>query len=311
MPNYQGLIYSYPIASQTPPLTTDMPYEVMLSYLLLDTISKSYYVEPTIENFIKNLDYQNDTLKIIIKYAMITDDYNPLLLQDMQRPRQGYKAWIQQIFSILANKSVWIDSAKFNISTVFESNYILHIKVLDHNLIMDSSASLHKEECQITFQIYDDIKGKLIPKNITTIISNNNFLETTIDSTIAVPADSGLITKFIFCTSWRRPTIEGIFVKTPEFEQPDKQDFTRNGEPWIKTGDEAIVFLSMRLLCSSQGKRYYILTPFFRYSHNGGIYIIKHGKVINDGNDFGLGDEVQVEVFKNHFKNIIQTINNW
>ncbi|MCE5305008.1 hypothetical protein LLG34_04860, partial [bacterium] len=82
-----------------------------------------------------------------------------------------------------------------------------------------------------------------------------------------------------------------------------------NGVTWLKPGKEYIVFLIPTLLCANISSGMYIeIWPYGSYSLSGGMFPIENGIVYDEGNDFGLGQYVPVEIFKAKIREIILAI---
>ena len=95
-PKAEGLHYTTPKYSYTPVLFPSMPYDVMFSYILIDSILKHSEDAPAIvkslfERYENGLvGYDNDTLNYAYKYLYKIMDYDPLLFLERQGIWQEY-----------------------------------------------------------------------------------------------------------------------------------------------------------------------------------------------------------------------------
>jgi hypothetical protein len=69
-----------PLLNYIPPITTDMPYEIMMSYVFLDSLMRNY--PPALDTIIVRRWFEekskNDTVKAVIKYLYKLQDYDPV-----------------------------------------------------------------------------------------------------------------------------------------------------------------------------------------------------------------------------------------
>jgi len=70
---------SYPIIHSIPPLNSSMPFEVMLSYFLLDSVMRNTTLKQT-TSMHKSWNSMNDTLKWAAQGMYLLADYNPILM---------------------------------------------------------------------------------------------------------------------------------------------------------------------------------------------------------------------------------------
>ena len=83
--NSEGLYFTTPMYNYTPVLFPSMPYDVMFSYILIDSILRhSENAEEIVNNFFMRFDSglvgnDNDTLNYAYKYLYRIMDYDPLL----------------------------------------------------------------------------------------------------------------------------------------------------------------------------------------------------------------------------------------
>ena len=70
----------YPIIRSIPPLSTGMPFDVLIGYVYLDSLMRFSRPRQT-DSLIKSWNSLNDTLKNAIKYLYKLEDYNPIIFR--------------------------------------------------------------------------------------------------------------------------------------------------------------------------------------------------------------------------------------
>ncbi len=305
-PSYQGLTFEYLKPSVYPPLYTDMPYEVMIGYIAMDSICKNMILD-SVDKFLKQQTF-NDTIKYLKKVMYEMNDYNPILFDVSQFNHDtNYKIFGTDLVeyvkkSIHRTQSV---DTKFDYN-IISAAYIVHIKVTYTNLIYNNLAKLAKNQIIVTGKILDLIKGHYIPNCKYTGPSPIKRDEEN-KSLKKLPTTLNLIDsciQFIYCLEWTRGK---------NYEEPfcTKHMVDENGLPLIKQDTEYIVFLRPILICETTSNYYYSLRPLDPYSEVYTMYPIIDGLVIDPGNDFGFGRGLSVEEFKNKLKSRINMILNF
>ena len=71
---------NFPLLNTIPPITTGMPYEIMLSYIFLDSLIRNYppALDTTIVKRWFDEKSKNDTVKAVLKYLYKLQDYDPV-----------------------------------------------------------------------------------------------------------------------------------------------------------------------------------------------------------------------------------------
>ncbi len=100
----------YPIIRSIPPISTDMPYNILMGYIYADSLMRCTTPNQT-DSLIKSWTSLNDTLKYAIKYLYELEDYNPVIFRQYcdelwwhQRPTvdsgAGYKVVFEDGFTM-------------------------------------------------------------------------------------------------------------------------------------------------------------------------------------------------------------------
>ena len=309
-PDYSGLTLEYtkPIVSLA--LFSDMPLDVMVGYIVLDSICK----HTTSAELFEFLDHQsfNDTIKMIRKIYYNMLDYNPFLLLAVTRNYDtAFSIFPYQVISTLKQ----ILGAK-SPPTGFKYGYpvltagiIAHIRVINTVPILDTSAHFAKNEIVVNCEVIDTIKGRVLPfcKSIgySNQIKNNNL-----DNSLNYVPDElqpnipGSCLQFKYRLEWTRG-------KNSLSPYCSKNMTDSLGLPLIKANTEYIVFLEPSLTCDNGNKYYYSLAPLGLKSEMFTLYPIINGLVIDEGNDFGFGCILTPLQFKANIRDLINKINNY
>lgn len=75
--SYTGVASKQGQALTAPAYTTDMPIDVLVGYIVIDSLRK-VKTPDEIEAYLNSLDYSNDTLRRIMKYLYTIVDYDPI-----------------------------------------------------------------------------------------------------------------------------------------------------------------------------------------------------------------------------------------
>lgn len=312
-PEYNELTFKYEHLPYTPYLTTDMPYDVLIGYIALDSVRKNIR-EADLLTFLSRQSY-NDTLRYIMKYLYKMVDYNPILFA------LTTSHWHERGSILLSDFIYHVQNSVFAFSTnpyldklLLKSGIIAHILVEDTLNVIDSS-SQYSTVSIVTCAILDTIKGKVMPE--AKVININPFsLETSTNESVDLP-DNYL--QFSYCLEWGRVQLNQVSSDDVGYTlidddgnviyPPRMMDSTGSG--WVKKGKEYIVFLDFHLICKDINYSYLTQFPFLMYSATCNVYPIENGFVIDPVNEIGFGESVEVNNFKNLLKQRINTIINF
>jgi len=231
------------------------------------------------ENWLKNMNTDNDTLHTLWKYAYEMMDYDPLriyqFLNDQDIERSIYRNISTYNFYRMIGKIGKIDNSKnWQLYAALNSMYILRVTVLSIDSMKSSIISLGDSNqfnhYQITCIVTDTIKGKVIPMSLPdNNLNSKNFKS---NSSYNYPTF-----KFI-TTSYSSPQFINATHFTPQFKKVDSLifDFSRMIMR-LKPGQEVIVFLQPTDCIWTKTHDYFRLVVAYPYS--GGVLPIVNGMV--------------------------------
>jgi len=336
-PKVEGLHFTTPYYNYTPVLFPSMPFDVMFSYILIDSILRhSEEVPGIIYSFIERfgdnqIEYDNDTLNYMLKYLYKIMDYDPLLFWDYMLKGKGYDR-VTNTFFVYDNltKLLYNDNKMTGRvpngeqkRRILRSFYILHIYVDTTTLFERTIPNEWIKDFTIVYaQVLDTIKGRVLPNINTGFVASNNeqlnsqdndFNTSVLPGTnISISANVNLI--FDYCNQWNLSgDNELIFVGVDRETGEQKQVgamYDKDGNPWIKPKKEYIVILAPNYECLDDYKYYFGLVPVGG-SYSRGMYPIEDGNVIDGGNVWGFGKVVPLEEFKQKFNNLLNEIKNY
>jgi len=324
-PKVKGLHFTHPTYNyNSPVLLSNMPFDILLSYIILDSVLKySDEAKDVVNSFLERfnsgqISYDNDTLNYAFKYMYSLSDYDPLIFFYNFLLRSGNKKiHPQYLFDDLVDCIEKTPNGEQK-RRILRSPYILHIYVEETSMwIKDTSApdAMCKDFTVVNAKVLDTIKGKTLP-NINTLFLAKGLLDTTTDSGIpeaeetnAIPPKSNVNLIFDYCNQWG---IDGRGRDWMILENGELCCYLKDkdGNPWIKPRREYIVLLAPNYECTYNGQFYYALWPVGgSYSH--GMYPIENGTVMDEGNVWGWGETVPLETFKQNINTIINEIKNY
>lgn len=271
------------------PLSTDMPLEIMVGYILYDSLARSLSTVGVTDIY-NNLTY-NDTLQYAMKYCYTIMDYNPILFEQFRRynnPLRRSAPMRSAVFEKLIEKIKATSTSPFIETLLCQSSIIAHIMVTDTFRTRDAALTNHI----VTSTILDTIKGRILPQCL-------NFYPH--PNVIATETHSSCL-QFVYPLEWQRLPFNSKVVASAS-TMVDSASV-----PWVRKDTEYIVFLTFAQACSDSLHTYHILSTFGERSSSNNIYPIIDGKVQDLDNDFGLGTSPTVVEFKNALRQKISTI---
>ena len=288
MEDYHGLSFKQEDIVSNPPLSIYMPYDVIISYLVLDSLSANM----PIADFRELLDRQQgytDTLQTLMKYFIVNNAYDPVRfflfnLHDSSANILGKDVMLSE----LGNKLEQASADYFFDFTMLNTQMIFHIKA---DSIIERYDPYLGENCAIVAStITDTLFGQVAPacKDLDIPELPEDYSDPLPRILKALP---GECLQFNYISS----------------QVEDKLD-------WIKKDKEYIVFLSISHLCfdSADVKEvYYTLYPQYNMSKVYGMYPIVDGKVYDPENQLNLGSDCDVETFKDSLRKRINELINF
>jgi hypothetical protein len=305
-PEYDGpLVLQFPILTLRPPVTTDMPLDVLLGYIFADSLARSV---PTAESasLINNLT-ESDTLQHALRYYYLMDDYDPVrFFQWRGWSTNGTymtpPGWL--CYSLMRRAYEIIPNAR-KIMPIHDADIIAHVLVHSVYQKTDTSARFARTAELVTCEIIDPIKGNRIPY----CKSYDGTSDLDEEVLISHPALLGSCLQFDYRLEWSRVGDAEAFSDT-SFGSP-------SGEQWIKTNHEYIVFLQFAGIYGRfddtvyTGSNWGYLTPgrIVSMTTTGGMYPIIDGRVYDPNDDFGFGgNNLTTEAWKYNLRARINDI---
>ena len=325
-PKIRGINYTHPTYNyMSPPLLSNMPYDIMVSYIIVDSILKySDSVVAVTNSFFKRFEnnqisFDNDTLNYALKYMYRLADYDPLIY--------FYNFCLGSANKKVSPRSLHWDLMEYvrrkipnggRIRRVLDSPWILHIYVEETNMwCLDSTYKNLKDFTTVKARILDTIKGKKLP-NLNTMFFAEELTSKENDDTSkpsieinTMPNNVNLV--FEYCNQWSR----NYYGDDETIWHVDDngniiccllQD--EDGSAWVKPNREYIVLLAPIYECTHNGNFYYALWPTGG-TYGYGMFKIENGIVLDKKNDWGWGNEVPVETFKQNLKTLINDMRNY
>jgi hypothetical protein len=245
----------YPIIRSLPPLSSGMPWDILGSYIYLDSIVRFDNHEQTVAS-LASWSTMNDTLKGLSKYFYKTMDYNPILLTqytyevDLKRGRR-YVASVNSIIGELFaafHRSIPNRAEAPALCSTFFPDYILRVRInaIDSMPLKPWPSRSDSHIFRVTASVLDTLKGRVFSTCTDQYSTGSGG---SITAALNPPCiQFGYVhgnyfrTDGLLETPWMYPARDEAF-----FASPSDNGFA------MHPGQEAIVFLSHhgRLLDSS------------------------------------------------------------
>ena len=302
-PEFRGFYYWLDMADYRNILQSDMSHEVMIGYIVADSVvrtmpSITYMYDP-----IKEMNVFSDTAQYINKYWYLMNDYDPLRFWwFLTRKYPEAKNRPSRLHSDMRSR-MYINPQ----FTYVVSDYILHIRV-NNTVHIDTSYTkgIFPDPRTIAYcQVLDNIKGRTFPSLNNALFYNGERQDGEdgiIDISYALPSTQTDIV-FSYNDDWQ----------WGEYGMPL---FTQRDGHWVKPNREYIVFLevvgfdavgSWDTTGGTEHKIYYALMPY-PHTKSYSMYQIENGYVIDRRNALGFGARIPVEEFKERIRNEINEI---
>lgn len=260
--NYQT---QYPIILNIPPLNSGMPLDILVSYVMLDSLLQNTYAI-TLDQKLKTWSSMNDTIANATKFLYLLSDYNPIIFQQFAYATTDYfkfptnliKSHSITIDSIINKTTSSIDSNTWSgkytldlfdlsslirnryndfvgldelkVSNMLRPDYILKVRVNSIDSVINVNNYGNEFIYKVNAEVLDTIKGQVFKNeciNNTSQIKANNTKMSLNNACI------NFMYRNVFYNSDRNP--KNLILEP---------SFTYNGDDFrMKVGQEAIVFL--------------------------------------------------------------------
>lgn len=277
-PNKCDAFY-YDHVSRKPPLNSSMPYDVMLAYIVLDSICKTSSRD-MIES--KVMAMTEDSLRMAYRYWYKVLDYDPLLLKEYIEAIEDDTTYTSRpIYVFLALKNAYNSFVSFSAqeNVVLWSQYIYYVRVDDismylHELAKDTSGAM--EFFCAKMQVLDKFKGECIPDT---------------------SYNSEMPQKYVVA-SWDR-----YKPKDPSRIR-DSSMYNAYGESRMRIGGKYIVFLRVKHTTTAYGDGYYLQGGSIESEAGYWFMPIMDEMVYDETEFFGMGKYIDLEKFKTYLAHI-------
>lgn len=278
-----------------PPLSTDMPLNCMIGYIVLDSVSRIVDTDVS-ENAGMNADLES--LKTSMSYIYSMVDYSPNLFRQYlystrdSTPGRRYRSYPATFYSGIEKA---VRSRAQEVGYVYAmltyTDYIFRISVdtvvkgID-NTIPNNPLPWVNVSCSIK----EKIKGKRVPYNCNYIDNRDQKA----DPEIVNPS----CFNFGYPLDWNTAT---------GCAYDDRERATTSKIRTAAPREEYFVFLRQVSLWNYAD----FVLPVNEFDINGGMFRIKDGCVEDPSNIFGLGPKPKVEQFYLKLKSNINTLVSW
>ncbi|MDX9790572.1 MAG: hypothetical protein WC313_05555 [Candidatus Kapaibacterium sp.] len=277
-----GTVYGVPQLHEIPKLNTGMPYDVLISYIALDSIAYNATYNQIYE-FLARQTSMNDTMRTIMKYYYNLLDHDPILYyQTEQYHDTEINVEVGTIESLYLDRLKKLSSNYHLDLSLLYNRYIAHVRVRDTLHFLDTNGTSPGPGIKVIVSnstVLDLIKGQRLPECLP-----NNYPKTD-----EIMENEDCFT-FVYAPKWGRD-IGGM--RYPLLDE-NKQD-------WIKPGYEYIVFMSILNSCYENNTDYFYLRPTGSTTNSAVcmMFPVKNGMVYDPENEFGFGTNLDVITWKN------------
>ncbi len=283
-----------PLPSDYPPVTTDMPWEVLKGYIGLDSMMNVNISQNQIDSIAQAMG-DSDSLRWALKYIYEMRDYNPVaFFQELNLfPKTGefrHRAPRGIVDDALVRAGQAIPDSGRLLMALADVDAIVQITVIDTFCVIDSTKPDGFNTCEGVRSTVDQvIKGHNLPDACGLHGTKQNIHQPTSDPSCIA---------FQYWRYWTNSiNIGGMY--------------TANRGAWLSPGNQYIVFLRFIGLGEDSAWAYATLSPGCAVSTLMGTYPIQSGVVYDPNNDFGFGTGLSVDDFKSHLLQKIQSITSY
>jgi len=318
---FHGLIhFHFPQLTSNPPITTGMPYDVLMTYIYVDSLCRNVYGN-TIDSVINQMG--NPYMSYVAKYLYETVDYDPVRFYQWRWTDLGNRyvhtslhngaspGFINsEVGMRIHQKNIFADSQKTEL--FLQADYIADVQV---NYTVEGSHpgafGLPLHMVKVTSTVLDPIKGQVLP-DCTPDPGVPIIKEKQQEGKIA-DATGGCL-QFQYAYNWlrlgmglnRQDSLGNYYTIVNDSTFGDSV----TGYRWIQPDSEYIVLLSLTYDRdpTDSGRAFASLLPIRWSGSCGGMYPVRNGHVYDPYNDFGFGTGLTVAQFKAALRNKIYSI---
>src|SRR5690606_29244855 len=162
-----GTVYGVPQLHEIPKLNTGMPYDVLISYIALDSIAYNATYNQIYE-FLARQTSMNDTMRTIMKYYYNLLDHDPILYYQTEEYFDTVmNVQVGTIENMYLRKLKDL-SSNYNLeSSLLYNRYIAHVRVSDTLHFLDTNGTTPGPGIKVIVAnstVIDLIKGQRLPE---------------------------------------------------------------------------------------------------------------------------------------------------
>jgi hypothetical protein len=231
-PNADGaLIQRFPLPTITPPLNSGMPYDVMIGYIMGDSLARGMSRAKQ-DSMLRDLTY-SDTLKYALKYLYEMADHDPIRFYQwgLFRPVPDlYPSSPAVLRNRIVEAAVKLMPDSSRTAVLCSADIIAQVKVSATQGKIDTMASFAKHAVLVTSSVVEPIKGGRIP-NCQVNVKAKKGDDRSMASALAFsdgdqPATPGACLQFEYRLEWPRLNHSGDLSSLDEtLVAPDGTSF--------------------------------------------------------------------------------------
>lgn len=303
-----------------PPLSSDMPIEVMQAYIVMDSIAKRGYTYDEVASILNSLS--DSDIVSINKYIYHVKDNNPLNFV-------SYLYWSEAVNSEYRG-SIYTLIAKYYQFLTQKRGYNKLDMLLAFSDVLVEGEIVEIDSTELSNAPWPEAWGMnyvvCVEAKVNNVIKGGGAIEACYDineqpqSCIRFKYHKFSVTEY---DEFNKPGVSSPILSIDSIgTSPDGSVVyghrLSSGTPWFgivhqpHVGDRFIAALSVApTVVNTSESTMYTMLPLSGFSIDGGIFMVKNGWVIDRGNIFGLGEEVPLDAFyswlinylQNHFQN--------
>jgi hypothetical protein len=265
-----------------PPISLYMPTEVIYGYIVIDSVCKSASKEEIIQR-LSNMAF--DSIQIAMKcyYDMI--NYDPILFNEYAVYTSGssnYLADVMTVYRALLDEYSSVRPLSEKDKLILWTPYIYHVRINSQSSRVDSAGKAILGKYCANATIIDAFKGLIVPD----------------------PSRQDDVPGEMVNLWWGRE-LAGSRGATIS----DSVLYYQHREGFLVPGHEYIVFFDALTKFTDGGNRAYLLcnSPYSTEWMTWVLPVI-NGDVMDEGEYFGLGTNVQIQVFKDNIQTYRENI---
>lgn len=155
----------FPIIRNIPPLSSGMPFDIMFSYIVADSICR-FAPQKDVTNLLNSWTSMNDTLRYAAKYLYRMMDYNPVIFRQYQDQIMLLRNMPFKTSFYSTKDEIQRKFAKFvppqeknAVTTVLGAEYILRVQVVKIDSMPDK-LDAGTLRYRVTAKVLDTLKGR-------------------------------------------------------------------------------------------------------------------------------------------------------